>query len=243
MTQTSQQTTLDEAASLAEGLLSALTGDDVESAGHLAARLRTMGIQSLRRLTPRGTLQFPAVNRLDVRLTQVLLEQAKSRDLPETLIADILGALGYWAGGEAVAGIQELLLRRIRGEHLSPPAADTIRSGLFALHWIGGPQAVQVLRDFQKADIPEAIRAQANWDLNELGERIVDLMFGSESLPEPLSAEEVHCRDNLQDPYAWPAAAEALWEVLVSLSRSYWLRYEQELSQASTRHRPVPLSA
>jgi hypothetical protein len=230
MTRTSHQRVLDEANQLGEDLLSALQAGDLAAGAQLAARAQQAGVQSLERLTPRGTLEFPAGNRWEGRLTRELLEHLKSSDLPDSLTAGILNALGYWAGGEASGPIGELLLERLRRGESSPRTIDVVRNGLYALHLIGGPEAVAVLRDFQGPAFSPEVRALAIGYLNELGGRIVDLMFGSESVSEPRSAEEVRCRDSLQDPYDWQGAALGLWEFLAALSRSYWLRHENDLS-------------
>jgi hypothetical protein len=230
MTRTSHETALNEANQLAANLLSALDSGDHDSAARVAARLQSAGVQSLDRLTPRGTLEFPAGNRWEARLTGQLLDHLKSPDLPEPLTAAILNALGYWAGEEAVGGIHDLLVRHASRGDSSLAATGTIRNGLYALHLIGGAHAVQVLRDFQDPTFPPDLRAVASGYLNELGGRIVDLMFGSERLPELLSAEEVRGRDSLQDPFAWHPAAEALWAFLTSLSHSFWLNQEHELN-------------
>jgi hypothetical protein len=180
MTRSSHQF-VEYANGLAEDLLSALESRSYAQALPLADKVRTLGVQSLDQLTPRGTLEFPAANRWEARLTRELLDQLNSPDLPEPLTATILNALGQWAGEDAVAGIHQLLVGRLRERESSAGTAEIIRNGLYALHLIGGPQAVEVLSEFQGPDFPPQTRAQASHYLNELGGCIVDLMFGSES--------------------------------------------------------------
>ncbi len=240
MTRSRQQTILDQLGELTRGLRRALAADDYRAATRLAQELQTLGIQSLDRLTSRGTLRFPASNRWeDERLSREVLERLGSPAFPEPLAALLVNVLGYWAGEEAVPGIHHLLVERVqRGE--STPEIDPIaRSGLEALYLIGGPEAAQTLYHFQGRSFPLELRREATRFLNELGSRSVDLQFGSEDIPEPETAEEVHLIDSLRDPYCWKPAAESVGDFLRSVGRSTWIDYRKELtsvlpSQATT---------
>jgi hypothetical protein len=88
---------------------------------------------------------------------------------------------------------------------------------------IGGPHAVRILTDFQKPDLPPAIRERAGWYLNQLGDRVVDFMFGSQE-SAPASLEEVAVRDSLGTPYRWMEASAALTAFLEGLCRDAWPR-------------------
>lgn len=221
MTGTEKQTVLTQVRELAGKLLSALEDEDYGTASELAEAIQTVGIQSLDRLMPRGTLEFPAGNRWGDLLTSELLAHLK-QDLPEQLTAQLLAVLGYWAGEVAVPAIRQLLIERARRSP-SVETARTIRSGFHALHMIGGSRAVQTLCEFQREEFPEKVREDAAWFLNELGGRIEDPLFGSEKPPE--SAEEVHLRDSLEDPYCWRCAAERLRDSLFSIGRRYLDKY------------------
>jgi hypothetical protein len=111
MTGTEKQTVLKRARELAERLFSALRDEDYSAAAILAEAISTAGVQSLDRLTPRGTLRFPAGNRWDGSLTSEVLAFLQ-RDLPEAVTAQLLTVLGYWAGEEAVPAIRQLLIER-----------------------------------------------------------------------------------------------------------------------------------
>lgn len=210
MTGTEKQTVLARVRELAGNLLSALESGDHDAAAGLAEAIQTVGIQSLDRLMPRGTLEFPAGNRWGDSLTGKLLEHL-GHTLPEAVTAELLAVLGYWAGEEAVPAIHQPLVKRAL--HPSVETARTVRSGLHALQMIGGSRAVQALVHLQSPEFPDEVRSQAAWFLNELGGRMVDPMFGSERAPE--SAEEVRRRDSLEDPYRWRPAAERLRDYLV----------------------------
>ena len=221
MTGTEKQTTLTWVREVAGRLFSALDGKDYNAAAKLADAISTAGVQSLDRLTPRGTLQFPAVNRWNDALTVAVLERLKYK-LPEPITAQLLTILGYWAGEAAVSTIRRLISERASPE-ASVEKTRTIQNGFYALHMIGGPRAVQVLCEFQGEEFPDKVREDAAWFLNELGARIIDSRFGSEIAPD--SAEEVRRRDSLEDPYSWRCAAVGLRDYLVSVGRRYLDEY------------------
>lgn len=214
MTGTEKRVVLTRVRELARNLFSALEDDDFGTAAGLAETIQTLGIQSLDRLMPRGTLEFPAGERWGDSLTGELLKRLR-HELPEAVTAQLLAILGYWAGEEAVPAIRQLLIERAQ-RPLQSETAQTVRNGLDALHMIGGSRAVQTLQELQRTNYPEVLRSQAEWFLNELGGRTEDPMFGSAKALE--SADEVLLRDSLEDPYCWTPAAERLRDYLGSVS-------------------------
>lgn len=178
-------------------LADALNGDD-PCAGELAGELLKLGAQSLDPLGPRGTLRFPATDRWDSRLTDEILGLLATIPSSKPIAGATLKVLGYFAGERAVREIKSAM---VRCAHVDQPSAafDTIVSGLFALHMIGGPHAATALREFQGKDKPPQISERAHWYLNELGSPTVDLQFGSDEPAEELSAVDVLRRDKLPD--------------------------------------------
>src|SRR5579859_1172935 len=123
MTGTEKQTILTRVRELAQKLFSALVDKDYGTAAGLAEAIETLGIQSLDRLMPRGTLEFPAGNRWGDSPTRELLEHLK-HELPEPVMAPLLAILGYWAGEEAVPVIRQLVIERAR----RAPIPETVRT-------------------------------------------------------------------------------------------------------------------
>jgi hypothetical protein len=215
--------TLLSARESASGLLQALKEGHASDAKRYAERLSQVGIEALTSLSPRGTLKYAATSRLDDgKLINGLLHLLKSDKVPRNLWPACFDVLGVWAGGEAVPIVGRLLHGR-SGEPNGDDWSRILQHGFNALHMIGGPDAVRILTDFQKADLPSPIRVQASWYLNQLGARVVDFMFGSEET-EPASPEEVAVRDSLADPYHWTAACAALATFFLNLYREAWPR-------------------
>lgn len=196
MSQTTNVPTRCEVNTKGQELVSALNRGDLPAAEHLAENLAKMGAASLERLMPRGTLRFAAGDRWDSGLTSKLVEKLSSASISEALAAAITKVLAYFAGEQAVRGIRGLILDRAAAASPSIEQTRTAMSGLYALHFIGGPQAVDVLREFQGKGPPE-IRQRAHWYLNELGSPTVDLQFSSEERTENLTADDVLRRDTL----------------------------------------------
>ncbi len=188
-----------EAEVLAERLVSALRGGD-SAAGSLADALVERGVHSLKRLVPRGSLSSPAGDEWNRSCTLKLIGQIAAAKTSEPIVARTLNALGYFAGGDAVPDIRRLMMSRMRKRQPSSAEQDTVLNGLYALHLIGGPEAVKTLSEFQGTKYPERIRERAHWYLNELGGRIVDLMFGSDDLSETMTESNTRLPDDSAHP-------------------------------------------
>jgi hypothetical protein len=228
MTRTIHHQIFHQANHLADSLLAAIDRGDWQSATELANELWKVGVQSLESLVPRGTVQFAAGDRLDSPFTAELIKRLKEKSLPDELAALILKALGFWAGGEAILEIPAVIQQRLPtvGTAGAPPV---LMAGLYAVHLIGGPDAVRVLRQFQDRQFPARVREAAARYLNQLGTPLVDPMFGPESDAEPVRVEEVLRRDRLHDPFAWQDAAKGLLTYLYQVSEPFWIHYQTAL--------------
>ena len=230
MTRTIHQTSLTQAERVADHLISAIDSSEFEVAKQLAIELWQQGVQSMESLIPRGTLRFAAGDRLDSQRSRELAGRLKGHGLPEVVWALIVKALGFWAGSELVPEIRDIIQQRIAKEDRFEET-DSMVTALYAVHLIGGPEAVEVLREFQNEGLKLRVREAAARYLNRLGMPVIDPMFDADGFAGAASAEELRRRDRLQDPFAWQEAAAGLWKYLGFVSGPYWTEYEDTLSE------------
>jgi hypothetical protein len=202
---------LAEANRTADELVRTARQGEHAKARELAASLYKIGVGSLSALAPRGTLKFAAPVRLHGGEGTIgeLVSLLRSGEIPREEWPGYFDALGTWAGEEAVQVIGELLSGLSLGRGWEENAGAPLQHGFRALHLIGGPEAAELLREFQKSRKPGPVREQASWYLNQLSHPSADLMYGVE-VPEPASADGVKVRDSLWDPYRWGSALHGL---------------------------------